>query len=177
MRSFIVANFAHVLCGLLLISRLGDVLSTRLVTPTMALEANPIMRRLGWPFAWATLLICLLPYWNTALALVALVPSLLVSSANLSKLWLVRALGEREYAELLRRAVTRSRLSHALMATAASSCFLLLTAAVLWFLSPDPERDWGYWFALGMALYGAVVWLYGSLALRRLFRRERSLDA
>jgi hypothetical protein len=40
----------HVIAFLLLIARLGDVGSTYLLSPTLKLEANPIMRRLRWPF-------------------------------------------------------------------------------------------------------------------------------
>lgn len=92
MRQLIVANFEHTLCILILIGRLGDIISTRLVTPKLELEANPIVRKLGWPFAFATVLICLIPYWSTAAGVVVLIPSLFVSATNTSKIWFARAL-------------------------------------------------------------------------------------
>ena len=55
-------SLAHVLCGLILLGRLGDIISTWLITPKLDLEANPIVRRLGWRFAVLTVLICLVPY-------------------------------------------------------------------------------------------------------------------
>jgi hypothetical protein len=41
----------HFLCVVMLISRIGDITTTYLATPTLKLEANPIMRLLRWPFA------------------------------------------------------------------------------------------------------------------------------
>lgn len=38
-------HFTHTLAALVLVSRLGDIGSTLLATPTLALEANPMARR------------------------------------------------------------------------------------------------------------------------------------
>jgi hypothetical protein len=43
--------FTHITAVLVLLSRLGDIVSTRLVTPTLQLEANSIARHLGWRYA------------------------------------------------------------------------------------------------------------------------------
>lgn len=48
-----------VFCVRILITRIGDIVSTRLITPTLKIEANPIVRRLGWKFTWAALAVCL----------------------------------------------------------------------------------------------------------------------
>ena len=175
MREFVTENFEHVLCGLILISRLGDVITTRLATPRLRLEANPIVRKLGWPFAVLTLLACLIPYYNTALGVMVLAPFLLVSAANAGKIWFLRAYGEAEYAALVVRLARKSRLSVALAGVAASGGFVILAGLVLWFLSP-PEQ-WGHWFGLGVMLYGFVVALYGSLHYVRIFRKARQLPA
>ena len=115
MRDFIYQHIKleHLLCALILIARIGDIGSTYLVTPTLKLEANPIMKRLGWRFALATLLICLIPYYSTALGIVALVHSLLLSASNIRLVWFARAYGEREYYELLLRTAKRTTLWHA----------------------------------------------------------------
>ncbi len=177
MREFIAGNLKHVLCGLLLISRLGDIITTRLATPKLRLEANPIVRRLGWPFAVLTVLACLLPYYDVRLAVLALAPFLLVSAANAGKIWFLRAYGEAEYAALVLRLARKSRLSHALAGVAASGGFVVLAGLVLWYLSPDPDADWGHWFGLGVMLYGFIVALYGSLHFIRIFRKARQLPA
>jgi hypothetical protein len=40
-------GFTHLLAFFVLLSRIGDVVSTRLVSPTLRLEANQIVRRVG----------------------------------------------------------------------------------------------------------------------------------
>jgi hypothetical protein len=51
----------HLISFLLLLSRLGDIGSTYLITPTLKLEANPIVRRLKWRFAAVTILAAAIP--------------------------------------------------------------------------------------------------------------------
>ena len=95
------ANLPHVLCALLLIARVGDIGTTYLVTPNLELEANPVVRKLGWPFALVTLGACFLPYVSMPAAVTALITFLLVSAGNAGKIWMVRTIGEKAYAALL----------------------------------------------------------------------------
>ena len=159
---------------MILISRLGDIGSTYLVTPTLRLEANPILRRLGWRFALLTLLVCFIPYYSTAMGVIILVPSLLVTASNVSVIWLVRAVGETEYLEFVQRAVRRTTLGRALAGVLASSVFIALAGATLLYLAPDPQRDWGFWFACGIFAYALALVLHRSLYFIRLFRRVHS---
>ena len=173
MREIIYAHFEHVLCGLIFISRLGDVLSTYLVTPKLTLEANPIVKKLGWRFAIFSIVVCIIPYFNTTAGIIVLVPSLLVSSTNISKIWFIKSMGEAEYANMLLRLVQKSKLSRAIIGVLVSSALMFLLGFVLWFLSPDPEKDWGYWFGLGIICYSFVIALYGSIYFVKLFRKAR----
>jgi hypothetical protein len=173
MREFIITHFQHVLCGLILISRMGDIGSTWLVTPQLKLEANPVMRKLGWRFALLTLLVCFVPYLSTEMGIMILVPSLFVSASNTAKIWFSRAYGETEYVELLSSMARKSRLGHAIAGVLVSASFISLAGLVLLFLSPDPDRDAGYWFAMGILCYAFVIALHGSLFMRRLFKRAR----
>ena len=174
MREYIYYHFKleHVLCALIPLSRLGDIGSTYLVTPTLKLEANPVAKKLGWWFAVATLFVCLVPYYSTSLAIVVLIPSLMVSAANTSKVWFVRAYGESEYSDLLLSLAKKSRLSHALAPALVAATLLAVIGLLLLLLSPDPS-DWGYWFGFGFLLYASVVGFYGSLFIVRLFRKAR----
>lgn len=170
MLAFAYANFPHVLCALLLIARLGDVGTTYLLTPHLTLEANPIVRKLGWGFAMFTLAVCFLPYYSTSLAVSALILSLFVSASNAGKIWLVRTIGEAAYAALLNDAARKSKLSHALFCIAASAFFVALAGATILLLYPA-QRYWGFWIGGGVLFYAVVIWVYGSLAMMRLFRR------
>ena len=67
-------GFPHFLAALVLLSRIGDVLSTYLVSPTLLLESNAFVRRWGWPVALLSLLFCFVPYYNTAVGVVVLQP-------------------------------------------------------------------------------------------------------
>jgi len=173
MREFIVSNFEHGLFALILVSRLGDIGTTYLITPKLKLEANPIARKLGWWFGALTVLVCIVPYYSTALGVAVLVPSLLISSSNTAKIWFVRAYGESEYYELLHRLARTSKFSHAITGTILSALFIALAGLVLLFFYPDPIHDWGYWVAMGFLIYSVVIGLYGCLYFARLFKSAR----
>lgn len=162
--------FTHLLAVLLLFSRVGDVVSTRLATPTLRLEANPIVRRLGWRFAVVTLLAALLPYYSASMAVALLAASLLVTASNLSRGWLARLLGEAEYEELLLRVARRGRLRVVLGFVLGAAAHFTLAGLVLMWLS-GLARTWSYWFGFGIVVYGLVFAVYGCLFMMRLFRR------
>lgn len=173
MQQFITDNFVHILCALILVSRLGDIGSTYLVTPKLKLEANPIVKKLGWPFAVLTLFVCLVPYWSTSAGIIVLVPSLLVSASNTSRIWFVKTYGEEEYLELLKQVARKGKLAPALAGTIVSALFIATAGAVLVFLSPDPSRDWGWWFGIGILSYAFMMGFYGSLYFIKLFRSAK----
>lgn len=176
MRQLILANLQHVLCGLLLVARIGDVGSTYLVTPTLKLEGNLLAKKLGWRFALLTILVCFVPYYDVTLGMVILVPSLFVSASNIGRIWMVRAMGENEFAELLLTMARRTKLRTAICGVVGASAFVILAGAVLCFLAPNPSRDWGFWFGYGIILYGAVILVHGSLSYWRLFKKARALE-
>ena len=173
MSAFFLDHLKPILCVLLLISRLGDVLSTYMVTPSLALEANPIVKKLGWPFAWLTVLVCFAPYVNVPGSIALLVAFLLVCASNTSKVWMVRAMGETEYRRLMLRLASTSRLSHALAAAWISCGFLMLLGAVICLFYPDPAEDPGFWLGGGVVLYALVLGGYGTRSLVRLFAEAR----
>ena len=172
MLAAVYGNLEHVLCVLLLIGRIGDVATTYLVTPNLVLEANPVVRRFGWPFALLTIGVAVLPYFNTAFAVVALMTSLLVSASNARSIWMARALGESEYMALLMKTASKSKLSHALLGTAASSFFVALAGGTVLLFYPSPDEDWGFWLGVGIVLFAAAYFLHGTFFVVRLFRRQ-----
>jgi hypothetical protein len=165
----------HLLCVLILLSRLGDIGSTYLVTPKLKLEANPIVKKFGWWFAIATLFVCFVPYYSTAMGIIVLIPSLLVSASNTSMIWFARAYGESEYQELLLHLARKTTLCGALIPTVVAAFFIAMIGLVLLLLSPEPS-DWGYWFGFGFLAYAFVMGFYGSLFFVRLFRKARQIE-
>lgn len=171
MLAFAYANLPHVLCALLLIARIGDVGTTFLITPSLELEANPIVRKLGWRFALLTLGACFLPYLSVQVAVAALITSLFVSAANAGRVWMVRTIGENAWAALLIDVARKSKRSHALLGVTASSSFIALAGGTILLFYPAPTRDWGFWLGIGVLSYAVAVLVYGTLAVIRVFRR------
>jgi len=170
MRDFINLHLEHVLCVLVLISRLGDVVSTRLATRTLKLEANPIARRLGWWFIVATLALCLVPYWNVGFGVMIFVMSSFVAASNTGKLWAIRALGEEEYRRHLLRVVRKTRPLYALSAFAVSAAFILLVGVTQILLGAGSTEDRGYWFGMGIVGLALALFIHGSLGYLRMHR-------
>ncbi len=171
MAGFVSSHFVHVFAGLVLLSRVGDIGSTWLISPKLLLEANPIARGLGYRFAVATIAVCLLPYYNTALGVVVLILSFMVTASNLRSAWFFRSIGEAQYAAMLETAVGKSTRAQAFAATLAyASCFALMSAVML-YLSPDP-RSWGHYPAVAFAYYAVAVVVFQSLWIRRVFRDD-----
>ena len=177
MRQFVYENLEHVLCALVLVSRLGDVVSTRLATPKLKLEANPIAKKLGWWFIVATLGLCVVPYFHRGVAVVILTVSCLVSASNITKLWAIRALGEDGYHRHMMRMARKAKPLHMLGGFVAASLFVLMLGATQATLSGGPSEDWGYWFGLGILTYGFAILVYGPIAYRRFFRQAKKLLA
>src|SRR6185312_683734 len=85
---------------LLLFGRGMDILSTRIATPNLVLEGNPIVKFLGW--RWGIILnfgLCFgMALWPaSAIALATF--SGLVASRNFQSAWLMRTMGEERYRE------------------------------------------------------------------------------
>ena len=169
------AHRSHALAAMLLFARLADVLSTRAASPRLELEANPLVRKLGWPFAWSTLAVCLvayLPGYGPEVALAAIVVSLFVAAGNFSRGWAMRALGEEAYRAHLRRALSAARPLHVYLAIAASSGLVAVAGVLLLVLQPAPSEAAGS-FAIGILLYAAATWLHSTAATRRMLREVR----
>ncbi len=163
------AGFTHLLAAIVLLSRVADIVSTRLASPRLALEANPIARRFGWPFIYATLLVALLPYWNLGLGLAVAAISFLVAASNFSVGWVARGMGEDTHLGTMAAALRRVGLPVALLHVWLGAACLILPAAMLyWLCLPDSAP--GAWFALALGTYGLARGIFGSTGLFRLRR-------
>jgi len=162
-------DLQNTLAVLILLARLGDIGSTYLATPTLKMESNPIMRFGGWRLALLTVFACLIPYFDVQLGVTMLVLSLLVTGSNLSRGWLMRALGESGYQDVIRSAASRSTLPVALAFVVGGAVSIGLAGLVMIAASGGPAT-WAYWAAWGVGLYALAVGVYGALSTVRLFR-------
>lgn len=174
MRAFFFANLPHCLAALILLARLADIGTTWLATPRLMLESNPFVRRLPRTTAILSLFLCLVPYWAPGPSLIILVPSLLVSANNASRLWVYRAVGEEQAFENALVSAARARVRPTLISLALPPFFFALLAGLLILIYPDPVHDWGYWFALGLLAYALALLIYAPLSFLRMRKLARA---
>ena len=88
--------------AVLVVARGLDFLSTWVATPELALEANPIARRLGWRGGIAVnALVCLVAAAAPYVAVLVSVMSVLVAARNFQGAWMPRTMGEHAYRDHL----------------------------------------------------------------------------
>ncbi len=164
------ASSAHgVLVLLVLFGRAMDLLSTWMVTPSLALEANPVARRLGWRGGVAVSCVAALVLGLLPLAAISVTTtSLLVAARNAQSAWLVRSLGEQEYRQWIAARYRSGSRATFLAGLAMNSVpFALIGAGLLvysrWQLVP-------FSVGLGLVVYALAVALYTGLTMRRVAR-------
>jgi hypothetical protein len=172
MLDFIHANFNHFLFVFLLISRLGDVVSTLIATPQLKLESNIIARKLGKPFMLLTILVSFIAYYSAYAAIILLVPSLLVSAMNIGKIWMMRTMGEDRYSALIADLARKSKPIHPVITNIASALFFSLIGFLIFVLYPD-ENSYGFAVATGFVGFGFAIALHGTVSYLMLFYRLR----
>jgi hypothetical protein len=168
MRVFIVLHFNHFLFVAVLFSRLGDIGTTWLASPKLKLEANPVARKLGWRYAWLTLLLSFVAYYSTAVAVVILTTSLLVTASNASKIWLARTLGEEEIDSLSRKAMAKSGLRSAIFFNLLPAIFYTLLGGMITLFYPNGQ--WGFYIALGFFTYAFAIATFYPIRYLRLYK-------
>ena len=171
MRTFLWSHLDHVVAALTFLARLADVGTTWLGTPHLLLEGNPLVRRLGWPFAVATILLPpFLAYWSLGDAVIVLTASFLVAAHNASGIRLGSA-DEREeeeaeiYEELAEEGPSWTTLARNLMP------LILVAPLGMLLLLAYPRRGLGNPVALGILLYVAGGVFFTAMGFFR-FRRE-----
>ena len=165
--------FTLLLVAAVAASRALDFLSTWIVTPRLALEANALMRRSGWArMALLNLPLPALPLLHHGAAIALVVLSLLAAGTNLSAGVLARGMSEAGQLERQRQALRRLGLGGALLMNSVGSLLVCLGGAVIVFLAPAVESPAG-WAGLGVVLFGASGLVHLNWAIVRLHGRRR----
>ena len=165
--------FTLFLLAALAVARGLDFLSTWIVTPRLELEANPLMRRVGWRrMALLNLPLLALPLLHEGLAIALVVASLLAAGSNLSAGALARGMGERAQLDSQLRALQRLGLGAALVLNTVGALIVCASGGFIWLLLPAGESR-ATWAALGVVRFGAAGLVHFNLALVRLHRRGR----
>jgi hypothetical protein len=161
MHEFLMGHLVHIVAFATLISRLGDIGTTYLVSPTLRVEANPIARRLGWRYIFATALIALIPYRSIHGGVLVLTASFLIAASNASEAMLARFMGEENYAALNREAIQKMPLLLGLSLLCLPAIFLMMLGLMMLLLFPKSSNQWGFDMAEGtMAAAAAILIFY-----------------
>ena len=154
-----------ILCGVLLLGRGMDFLSTWIASPNLRLEANPIARKLGWRWgAVVNVALCFGFAFLPVGAIVVATCSCLVAARNFQSACLMRALGENLYSLWYAEQVGAIPPALYLFCLLAQSgLFLLIGLALMLFsVSLIP-----FAIGLGMVAYAMAVTLFTLLARYR----------
>ncbi len=155
--------------ALLVFARGMDFLSTWIATPNLALEGNPIAKKLGWK--WGLLLnavvIVVLALWPLS-AMVVTTASVLVAARNFQSAWLMRSLGEDAYREWHVQRVRETPVALHLFCLAGNTLLIAIVGAVL--IGFSGMRLVPFAIGMGMVAYAIAVAFYSLLAIWRIHR-------
>lgn len=156
----------HVIAVLAVTSRLADLLTTYLVSPTLKLEANSLARRFGWWYAWLTVPVGLIAYVAPAAGIVVLTASFMVAASNASRILMARALGEDGLVMLSQRILMATPLWPGLLYMVMPGIFISALAGSLLYFYPLATQ-WGYYFGVGLLTYAFAVFIWYPLRYLR----------
>lgn len=168
-----IEPYVHVITGLAVCSRIADVWTTYLVTPTLKLEANSLVRRFGWRFALLTIAVGLLSYVWPPLGVVIFTASFLVAASNASKIVTAKALGEQELVALLHRALLDTPLWPGLLFLIMPGIFIGVIGGSLLFFYRE-ANEWAYYFGVGMLMYSLAVFIWYPIQYYRIRKEARN---
>ena len=146
-----------------LLSRVSDLFTTWLVTPTLKLEANALARKFRWPFAFLTLFTAFFAYWWPEIAVVLTTTSFLVAGSNAMKIPMTRALGEEAYFRLIVESAAKEKFWPGLFARLAPALFYAFLAFFIFFFFRTPDT-WAFWIAYGVVTYVLAILIHWTTA-------------
>ena len=171
----------------LVFSRGMDFLSTWIATPNLALEGNPIAKKLGWRGGLFVngVLVFILPFWP-ATAIVVSTASVLVAARNFQSAWLMRSLGEDAYREWYVSRIRGTRFRLFLFCLAGNTLLTAAVGAVLVCFTPAVQLEplspslsiLPLSVGMGIITYAIAVAVFtglGTWRIRESLRREDRL--
>jgi len=150
----------------LLFARGMDMLSTRIATPNLISEGNPVAKWLGWRGGIIVNLIfsSALAVWPMP-AIVTSVMSALVAARNFQSAWLMRTMGEERYAAHIHEQLVATKSGLFTFCIGAQSfLFALIGLAVALF---TPVESIAFAVGCGIAGFGALNLFFSMLSLWR----------
>jgi hypothetical protein len=152
--------------ALLLFARGMDFFSTWVATPTLALEGNPLAKKMGWKIgAIVNLALCIaFAFWPLT-AIIVITAGLLVAAHNFHNAWLMRSMGEDAYRLWFMQRIARTRRPLYILCLLGETVLTgLVGAGVVCFAKIDTVP---FAIGLGIVAYAVIVLFYTSLSLWR----------
>jgi hypothetical protein len=154
---------------LLAFSRSMDIISTRVATPNLVLEGNPVARKLGWSggiLASAAISVGMAFWPITAIAISTM--SLLVAARNFQSAWLMRTMGEEHYRDWHIARIQETPATLYLSCLAGNTLLIAGVGVALIFLSGNLLIPVS--IGLGLVTYSVAVVFFTVLSVWRLRR-------
>lgn len=154
---------------LLLFSRGMDFLSTWVATPNLLLEGNPFAKLMGWRggLIFNAVFCAGVAVWPLPAIIVSVI-SLLVAARNFQSAWMMRSMGEAEYAVFIHERMMNANPWLFTWCIGAQSGLTALVGAPLVFFMD--ENSIAFAIGVGIMGYGFAVLLFSLLSLWRIRR-------
>lgn len=175
--TFPFASREYCLLLLLLVFARGmDFLSTWIATPNLVLEGNPLAKKLGWQWGLLVniILVGVLAMWPLS-AIVVATASVLVAARNFQSAWLMHSLGEEHYRQWHVERIQETRITLYLFCLAGNTLLTAGVGAALIYFSH--LRLAPFAIGMGMVAYAVAVALYTLMAIWRIRRAAKKLEA
>ncbi len=169
-----------VMLAIIAFGRGMDFLSTWVATPTLALEGNPIAKRLGWKMgAFVNLVLCFtFAMWPMTTIIVS-TTSILVAARNLQQAWLMRTLGEEGYRTWFVQRLVEANLPFYILSLLGQTALIGLVGGALVYFSQFTEMSptvstnvliIPFSIGVGIVGYAGTVLFYTLLSVWRIRR-------
>lgn len=161
---------------ILLFGRSMDFISTRVATPNLVLEGNPVAKKLGWfGGILVNLIVCPLLAFLLPVSIGVSTMSILVAARNFQSAWLMRSMGEERYRDWRVQRIEETPVGlyvgclagNTLLTAGVGGCLVLFSDQML-----IPTS-----IGMGIIAYAVAVALFTSIALlrhRRALKRNSS---
>lgn len=164
-----LSRYYWLMLTVLLVSRGMDILSTRIATPNLILEGNPIARKLGWRWGLpVNFILCWLLAFSALPAIVISTTSLLVAARNFHSAWLMRSMGEENYREWHVARIQETRATLFLFCLGGNTVLTAAVGGALIYFSGNALVPFG--IGVGIVAYACAVAFFTLLAVWRLRR-------
>ena len=158
-----------ILLAVLASARAMDILSTRVATPNLVLEGNPIFKKLGWRWGLPinALLCLLLAFWPLPTVVLS-TTSLLIAARNFQSAWLMRSMGEEAYRDWHIARIQETQITLYLFCLGGNTILTAIVGAAVIYFSSLEIVPLG--IGVGIIGYSGAVLFYTLLAIYRMRR-------